>query len=654
MFSSNQMKRMCTVALASTLAATSLLSVKPVFANEEEHNNQEIENVIFMIGDGMGPAYTTGYRHMADSDQSNTLLDSTVFDEYLVGMQTTHPDDPVEDITDSAAAATAMASGIKTYNGAIGVDTEEAEVETIIERAVKSNKSTGIVATSQINHATPAAYGSHDSSRHNYNEIADDYFDNMIEGEHVFDVMLGGGTNYYDREDRNLTEEFQNDGYDYVTSRDELMASESDQVLGLFAPVGLPKMIDRTEETPSLKEMTTTAIDKLDRDEDGFFLMIEGSQIDWAGHDNDIVGAMSEMEDFARSFEAVMEFARKDEHTLVVMTADHSTGGLSIGARGPYEFDPTPIQAAKRTPDWMSEQIAGGEDAEEILNQYIDLDLTDEEIQSVLDAEKNAEEGEVQGDVDAAIERIFDVRSGTGWTSGGHTAVDVPVYAFGPGSEKFSGLIDNTDQAKKLFEILKGNSEAENEQEADDENQSNEEKEGRPFHDVKKGEFGFNEITNLYRDGIISGYSATSFKPDVTLTRGQAALLFKRAMNFEAPDVKGNPFSDVRKSSRYYQAALAAKEAGIFKGNGKGEFDAGAPLTREQMASVLVRAFDLEGDASAINVSDMDDISEAHMEDVITLYQNGVTNGNTNGTFGPKAKVNRAQFAVFLSRALNQ
>ncbi|TGB02400.1 alkaline phosphatase [Halobacillus salinus] len=640
MFNNDKIKKLCKVALASTLAATGFLSVKPAVTNAEEHN--EIENVIFMIGDGMGPAYTTGYRHMADSDQSNTLLDPTVFDEYLVGMQTTHPDDPVEDITDSAAAATAMASGIKTYNGAIGVDNDESEAETIIERAVKSNKSTGIVATSQINHATPAAYGSHDASRKNYDAIANDYFDNMIDGEHVFDVMLGGGTNYYDRDDRNLTEEFQNDGYDYVTSREEMMASDADQVLGLFAPVGLPKMIDRTDETPSLEEMTTTAIEKLERDEDGFFLMVEGSQIDWAGHDNDVVGAMSEMEDFAQAFEAVMEYARKDEHTLVITTADHSTGGLSIGARGPYEFDPAPIKAAKRTPDWMSEQIASGEDAQSILEQYIDFDLTEDELQSVLDAEKNAKEGEVQGDVDAAIERIFDVRSGTGWTSSGHTAVDVPVYAFGPGSDQFAGLIDNTDQANKLFEILKNNA-------GDDDDQG--ENEGSEFEDVKEGDFGYEEIMKLYRDGIIKGYSKTEFKPDLDLNRGQAALLFMRALDLEATNTEETPFSDMDESSPYYEAAVAAKEAGIFEGNGKGEFNGKDSLTREQMASVLVRAFDLEGDSSDVEIKDEEKIAGYHKEDVVTLYQNGITTGHTDGTFAPKDEVSRAQFSVFLYRA---
>jgi alkaline phosphatase len=177
--------------------------------------------------------------------------------------------------------------------------------------------------------------------------------------------------------------------------------------------------------------------------------MIEGSQIDWAGHDNDIVSAMSEMEDFEKSFKAAIEFAKKDKHTLVIATADHSTGGYSIGANGIYNWFGEPIKAAKRTPDFMAAEIVKGADVEETLQKYIDLELTSKEIQSVKDV---ATKKEV--DIDNAIEKIFDDRSNTGWTTSGHTGEDVPVYAFGPSAERFAGQIENTDHAKIIFDIL--------------------------------------------------------------------------------------------------------------------------------------------------------------------------------------------------------
>ncbi|WP_182502473.1 alkaline phosphatase [Peribacillus huizhouensis] len=437
----------------STVAFSSLgIPFSDAEAKETEKNNAEIKNVIFLIGDGMGVSYTSAYRYLKDSSTSK-FVDRTELDKYLVGQQMTYPEDPEQNVTDSASAATAMSAGIKTYNNAIAVDNDKTEVKTVLEAAKESGKATGLVATSEITHATPAAFGSHDPSRQNMNGIADDYFDELVNGKHKIDVLLGGGTDLFIRKDRNLVDEFKKDGFSYVTNTDELSKDKNQQVLGLFAERGLPKMLDRTKDVPSLEKMTTSAIDRLKQDKDGFFLMIEGSQIDWAGHDNDIVGAMSEMEDFEKAFKAAIDFAKKDKHTLVVATADHSTGGYSIGANGIYNWFGEPIKAAKRTPDFMANQIANGAGVEETLKKYIDLDLTAKEIQSVKDA---ATKKEV--DIDNAIEKIFDTRSNTGWTTGGHTGEDVPVYAYGPSSERFAGQIDNTDNAKIIFDILeKGN-----------------------------------------------------------------------------------------------------------------------------------------------------------------------------------------------------
>lgn len=447
----NFKKKLFPFAVVSAIAFTSVAGAVPnAEANGNEQPNGKVKNVIFLIGDGMGVSYTTAFRSMKD-DPATKLIEETAFDPHLVGQQMTHPEDPDQNITDSASSATAMAAGIKTYNNAIAVDNDESEVKTVLEAAKEKGKATGLVATSEITHATPASFGAHDISRKNMNAIADDYYDELINGEHKVDVLLGGGTSLFDRTDRDLTEEFQNDGYGYVTNKQELLENEDAQVLGLFAPAGMPKMIDREDSAPSLEEMTKSAIDRLKQDKDGFFLMVEGSQIDWAGHDNDIVGAMSEMEDFEKAYAAAIEFAKKDKHTLVIATADHSTGGFSIGADGIYNWFGEPIAAAKRTPDFMASKIAEGAEVEEILSQYINLELTDEEISAV----KVAAETENYGSIDNAIEEIFNKRSYTGWTTGGHTGEDVPVYAYGPSSEKFAGNLDNTDHAKIIFDLLK-------------------------------------------------------------------------------------------------------------------------------------------------------------------------------------------------------
>ncbi|WP_342556337.1 alkaline phosphatase [Paenibacillus sp. FSL R7-0652] len=453
MFLKFSKKALPALALTLAVSASTLWPVGQAgTAQAAGAEKKQIKNIIFLIGDGMGTSYTSAYRYMKD-DPSTKVMEKTVFDPYLVGAQMTYPDDDKQNVTDSASAATAMSSGVKTYNAAIAVDTNKKSVKTVLEQAKQIGKSTGLVATSEITHATPAAFGAHDISRKNMDAIANDYYDELINGKHKVDVLLGGGKSNFVRKDRDLTKEFQKAGYSYVTDRASLLANKNKQVLGLFADGGLDKYIDRTNATPSLAEMTNAAIDRLKTNKKGFFLMVEGSQIDWAGHDNDIVGAMSEMEDFAKAFKAAVDFAKKDGQTLVVATADHSTGGLTLGKDGEYNFFVDPIKAAVRTPDFMAAQIAKGASVEDTLKQYLKLELTTEELQSVKEAAAAADTDVTK--IDNAIEAIIDNRSFTGWTTGGHTGEDVPVYAYGPGSQRFSGLIDNTDNAKVIFDILK-------------------------------------------------------------------------------------------------------------------------------------------------------------------------------------------------------
>jgi alkaline phosphatase len=440
------------ISLFSFMVIVSGVSIDSLSVGNGLHAKKEnIKNVIFLIGDGMGPSYLTAYRYFKD-DPSTPVMEKTSFDPYLVGSQMTYPADPHENITDSAAAATAMSTGVKTYNAAIAVDPNGVAKKTVLEFAKEKGKATGLVVTCELTHATPAAFGAHDTNRQNMNAIANDYYDEKIEGKHKIDVLLGGGRNNFVRADRNLVEEFKRDGYSYVTDRQALLQDENEQILGLFALEKLEKAIDRTPQTPSLQEMTQAALQRLRENKNGFFLMVEGSQIDTAGHDHDIVSVMSEMQDFEKAWKTALAFAKEDGHTLVVATADHATGGLTVGANGIYNFYPGPIHAAKHTPDDMAQKIVRGADVRQTLQQEIDLPLDEQEIAAVIQAAtaKNAQK------IDDAIEAIFNARVNVGWTTGGHTGEDVPVYAYGPGRELFVGLLENTDQAKELFRILEG------------------------------------------------------------------------------------------------------------------------------------------------------------------------------------------------------
>lgn len=363
----------------------------------------------------------------------------------------THSADTKETITDSAAAATALATGEKTYHSAVGVDGNGEQLHNVIEAAKTIDMSTGLVVTSEVIHATAASFFTHVRDREMHSEIADAFIDDTIESELKVDVLLGGGSKYFNRSDRNLISELQERGYTYVSSKQELLSSDSDLLLGLFAEEGLPMFLDCSEDSPSLKDMTEAAINSLSQNEEGFFLMVEGSQIDWGGHPNDITSMMSEMTDYEQAFEAALDFAQTEGDTLVLVTANHGTGGVSMGADGKYDWNPDPIRQMKRTPAFLAQEIINEGTVEDLLEEYVEWGFEAEEISAIQTALTNESPS---SSIRAILSKAVDKRSHTGWTTDAHTGEDVNVYAFGPKSELWYGLSDNTSVAKNIFEVL--------------------------------------------------------------------------------------------------------------------------------------------------------------------------------------------------------
>ncbi|WP_100013070.1 alkaline phosphatase [Lentibacillus sediminis] len=407
------------------------------------NGTKKVENVIYMIPDGFNADYATNYRLYKGEE--------AVWDEHMKGMYTTHSAN--SSITDSAAAGTAMASGVKTNNGMIGMDPEGNEVETILEVLQEDGKSSGLVATSTITHATPAAFASHVEDRNNETEIAKQLLANEV------DVLLGGGKNNFlpaseggNQEEANLLEQAEEQGYDFVETRDELLDSDievedGEKLLGLFADGALsPEMHRDAEEEPSLAEMTDNAIDVLEEDQDGFFLMVEGSQIDWAGHDNDAAWAMTDVEAFELAVEEAMEFAEEDGETLVIVGGDHETGGMTVGANGSGSANPEVLQNVSATGEHMASELnEDRSNVNEVFETYTDFELNEEEIQAIQEAD----------DAKSAINKVISDRANIGWTSTNHTAVDIPVYVYGPQADEFTGFYDNTDLPKKIAEAMK-------------------------------------------------------------------------------------------------------------------------------------------------------------------------------------------------------
>ena len=401
------------------------------------------KNVIYMIGDGMGPAFTTAYRYYKD-DPTTKEIETTVFDTILKGMAHTYPDDHTY-VTDSAAGATALSSGHKSYNGAIAVDTAKKPVKTMLEIAKEQGMTTALVATSQINHATPASFAAHNESRRNYDDIANDYIDNKIAGKLPVDLMLGGGTQYFIRDDRNLVDEFKQAGYQYGDDIQNLGQITQVPAIGLYAPKGLPFALD--ENPTRLKQLTSKAFDLLDGQNDkGFFVMIEGSQIDWCGHANDIACAMAEMDDFAKSIETAKAYVDKNPDTILVITADHSTGGLTIGAHGQYKWETDVIKGVKATAGTLTKLLMESDNLKAVWQENTSIEFTTENEIKLKQAKAMGEKT-----LNLAVKSIINDLSFTGWTTGGHTASDVQVFAYGKNSDDFVGSQNNTDIAKKLI-----------------------------------------------------------------------------------------------------------------------------------------------------------------------------------------------------------
>ena len=448
----NNLFRVCIIALSTLFLANCV--------NAQTTPAETPRNVIFMVGDGMGIAHVKAYRMYAD-DPSTHIIEPLPIDSLMVGsvstdsirMKCEKPDGPCTrdpyGVTDSASSATSYATGRDTVIGRLSMSTSGETIPTILEEANKRGKSTGLVATSQITHATPAAFGAHVEKRSQENDIADQYFDRQIDGKPVIDVMLGGGLKFMQREDRDLVSEFRNAGYEVAVDKSELLAMEGDKLLGLFSPKGLPRAWDRSDKVPDLADMSRVALNTLSRNPQGFFLMVEGSQIDWAAHGSSIAGVVSEMEDFIAAVRVVLNFARKNDDTLVVITADHETGGLALARDGIYAWNPQPMHGMKATPRGMTNRYLAGEEAlADIVAKNVAFELTASEIEALNAALREEDPS------DAAIAAVFNKRTLTGWTSHGHTGVDVPLYATGPGSERFHGVMQNEDLGRVMWEVF--------------------------------------------------------------------------------------------------------------------------------------------------------------------------------------------------------
>ena len=321
-----------------------------------------VKNIILLIGDGMSIAHI-------QSGMLASEVPLNIEEMRHIGFAQTSSANSF--ITDSGAAGTAIATGVKTNDGYIGLDPEGRPLNSILHIAVENGLAAGLVATCAITHATPASFIARQIHRNMQEEIALDFLSTDI------DVFIGGGRIFFEnREDgRNLIEELEAKGYQLAYTMDEVRQVSSGKLAGLVAEGHPPRFSENRGNM--LPEATETAINILSQNSEGFFIMIEGAQIDWGGHNNDVEYIVEEMLDFDRAVGKALDFAKRDGRTLVIVTSDHETGGMALN-----DFNPETREITAGFTTWdhtglMQPVFAWGPGAEEFIGIYENTGIFD-------------------------------------------------------------------------------------------------------------------------------------------------------------------------------------------------------------------------------------------------------------------------------------
>lgn len=424
------------------------------------------KNVIFLVSDGMSMGAFTAADHMLRRREDRRANWARLYEEERVdhrGLMDMASRDSI--VTDSAAAASSWGCGHRINNGAVNQDPEGNDLRTICEIFRDAGKSTGLVSTARVTHATPAGFAANVPERGMEDEIAAQYL------ERGYDLILGGGSRHFDPEERedgrDLFAAFSEEDYHVIRLREELLGLSRDArpVLGTFFDTHVPYTIDHVNtpryqrEVPTLAEMTEVALERLSENEDGFILQVEGGRVDHAAHSNDTAGLVFDQIAFDDAIGVVLEFVEGRDDTLVLITTDH--GNANPGLNG--------IGAGYRDSNEMFDRI--GE--MQYSNNWV-LDGLDEE-SSVREIQERVEEAwrfgirqdeaeTLQASLRGEFEAVYRARSApsavlsaiqanytaVNWVGSMHTADYVELAGLGPGSEALPGFVRNTD----LFELM--------------------------------------------------------------------------------------------------------------------------------------------------------------------------------------------------------
>lgn len=440
---------------------------------------QQAKYVFYFIGDGMGVNQVNGTEMYLAEQEGRIGVKPLLFTTFPVASFAT-TFSATNSVTDSSAAGTALSTGAKTYNGAIGMDDNKEVLQTVAEKAKKAGKKVGVTTSVSVDHATPAAFYAHQPNRNMYYEIALDL------PKANFDFYAGGGflkptTTYDKKEAPSIFPIIEEAGYTIARGLDEYNAKAADaQKMVLIQKEGadpscLPYAIDHKDGDLTLAEITESAISFLTKGNNkGFFLMVEGGKIDWACHGNDPATVFEEVIDMDNAVKVAYEFYKKHpKETLIVITADHETGGLGLGT-SKYELYLKSLANQKQSQELLSKAITdlrkekenkvSWEEVKALLADRMGfwktLPLTWEQEKMLRDEYEDSfvknhvvfeESLYAKTEPLAAVARkVMSQIAMVGWTSPNHTAGYVPVFAIGAGSKLFVGKMDNTEIPKRI------------------------------------------------------------------------------------------------------------------------------------------------------------------------------------------------------------
>jgi len=469
----NTMLKISRLHLILVIFQLAVFSCKPV-----QPEQKQIKYAFLFIGDGMGVVQVNSAEAFLAAENHQKGFKHLTFTQFPnVGLASSFANNQF--ITESAAAGTALATGQKTNVSRISMDsTGTIPLKTIAEKCKEAGMKVGVLSSVSINHATPAAFYAHQSERDYYFEIgidlansSVDFFgsggidkaDGMLDGKEVNAVVLAKGN-----------------GFTYISSVEDFqnLKNPTGKILAvspvLTSSKAMPYAIDMAENDLTLADFTAKAIEVLDN-EKGFFIMVEGGKIDWAAHDNDAATVLHEVISFDEAIAVAKKFydLHPDE-TLIVVTADHETGGMSLGNRNmKYQSNLAILGNQKVSLDKMiqlennfKKELTGNKQKDfekmlTIINENFGLGdttkmaLTDEDLAQLHEAFQASMNSDKQENIlSKKLIALMSEKAGIGWTTSSHTGVNVPVFAIGPGAEQFSGYIDNTDIPKIMEQLM--------------------------------------------------------------------------------------------------------------------------------------------------------------------------------------------------------